>query len=386
MKTKIYTLKYYDPTMGFKKFKFLNFLLYKVLSKKIKIVVGYNILNNLSKMMSSIGPDKILIITDSNVEKLYGEDILKELSKNYKTNLISFPAGEENKKISALNNLLERSIPLTTKHSSIIAFGGGVTTDMVGVLSGLIYRGVNRGVINVPTNVMSQLDSAIGAKTAVNSKYGKNSFGLFNPPEFILVDIKFLKTLSKKEIQNGLSEAVKHAISQDKSFYDYLINVLNPDQNYSKEQLYKIIDWTIRLKLECLKIDPTEGKSGPYMDIGHILGHSIEKSSHYTSNPLTHGEAVALGIMVETYLTYLLGETNLEFINKIKKIYKKLGVPTKIPDGVSADDILRHLNYDNKRRSEGIPYILAKNFDDLIIRFSSNISEKKIREAINYYK
>ena len=354
--------------------------------KHIPITVGHNILHKLPEQIESINPDKILVVTDSNVEKLYGNEILNVLSQYYETNLISFQAGEDNKIFETLEDLLEKSVPLATKHSNIIAFGGGVTTDMVGVLSGLLYRGANKGVINVPTSIMSQLDGAIGAKTAVNSSLGKNTYGLFNPPESIFVDTKFLETLSPKETKNGLSEAVKHSISQDKKFYDYLINVLNPEQNYSKETLHNIVDWTIRLKLECLKIDPTEGKSGPYMDIGHILGHSIERASHYTSNSLTHGEAVALGIMVETHLSYLLGETDLKFINQIKNIYEKLGAPTKIPGEVSVSEILRHLNHDNKRRTEGIPFILAKGFNNLIIRYSGEISENKIIQSLNQYK
>ena len=221
-------------------------------SKEYPVYLGIDILNELNERIKPYNTDKVIIITENNVNELYGKKVLEILKENFDSELVSIPAGEHYKTLETYSKLCEEVISKgVTKKSFIVLLGGGVLGNLGGFAASTIMRGLRFAYL--PTTIMAQADSTTGGKQGVNTKAGKNLLGIFNDPEFVLIDIGFLKTLPKREIKCGLAECIKHALCQDREFYEELIKKLNPDAEYSIEDLWWIIEKTLRLKMDILR-------------------------------------------------------------------------------------------------------------------------------------
>jgi len=241
-----------------------------------------------------------------------------------------------------------------TKSSVIVCLGGGVVGNLGGLLAALLFRGLR--FFHVPTTMVAQIDSAIGIKQAVNYKKGKNLFGQYYPPQFVFIDFMALRTLPQRHVRAGLAEAVKHSLCQEPGFFDYLEENAG---NYSWEMIEYICRHTIELKLELLKIDPYEGKLDPQLELGHTIGHAVEIIEN---GGLLHGEAIAIGMVVESRLSCAMGLMQPELNEKIVRIFDKIGLPTKIPAAIPVEKIVETLKYDNKRRTARTDFFLLQDF------------------------
>ena len=344
--------------------------------KKVPVFLSENELINLDKYLQDLDFDKIIVITDSNVIKLWKKKFSGFIS-NYNHDFFVIEAGEKSKNFKTYQNLCEQILDkFITKKSLIITLGGGVVGNIGGFVAATLFRGIK--FIHIPTTIIAQADSTTGGKQAINSTHGKNTIGTFYEPEFILIDYNFLDTLPKREINCGIAECIKHALCQNTKLLSKLLKV-----DYDKKYLREIINETIKLKLLIIKKDRTEINEGKILVYGHTLGHAIETLAN---NKLNHGEAISIGMCCVAKISNKLGYLSKEDEKIHSKILNEWNLPTKIPKNISIDKIIHQLKYDKKITDAKIELILLKKIGTILKnsnRVGTSIEEEKLRELLS---
>ena len=228
---------------------------------------------------------KALVVTDSGVPKRYAETLISQLENAV---LFTFPQGEENKNVNTLLSICEKLLSENfTRSDCVIALGGGVTGDMAGFASAIYMRGID--FYNIPTTLLSQVDSSVGGKTAVDFEKAKNLLGAFHQPKKVIIDPELLSTLCERQISNGFAEAVKISVTNDKELFEIFEN------GQAKEKLEEVIYRAVKAKRDVVERDEKETSLRRVLNFGHTLGHAIESSEGLDT--LLHGECVALGMI-----------------------------------------------------------------------------------------
>jgi 3-dehydroquinate synthase len=319
------------------------------------IYIGSDILEALPVYAGPLAADKFFIISDTEVNGHLKERVKGILAGVADTHLLCFPAGESSKTLATLEAVAAEALDAgATKSSVIVCLGGGVVGNLGGLLAALLFRGIR--FFHVPTTMVAQIDSAIGIKQAVNYRKGKNLFGQYYAPEFVFIDFDTIRTLPERHIKAGLAESIKHGLCQDMEFFDY---IGSHAPNYSWEVIDNIALRTIKLKLELLKLDPLEGKLDPQLELGHTIGHALEI---IVMGRFLHGEAIAIGMVVEARVSCAMGFMEEELCRRIENIFSRVGLPTRLPADVSADQIIEILKYDNKRKTAINDFFLLEDF------------------------
>ncbi len=300
--------------------------------KEYKICIEKGILNNLGEHLSKVIENKrVIIITNSLVNNLYGAKLLSTLRKDgFNSDLIEVPDGEKYKTLSTAkylyDELLKRKADRTT---TLIALGGGVIGDLTGFVAATYMRGLP--LVHIPTTLLAQVDSSIGGKVAVDHRLAKNIIGSFYQPKAVYTDPEVLQTLSDKDIKNGMTEAIKIAIIKSPVFFGWLEK--NIDQLLKKDNtlLCEVVKEAATLKADIVLKDPRESGLRKILNFGHSIGHVLEVEAGYQD--LNHGEAVALGMLIETKIARNRGMCSEEFEEKIKQVLSFLP-PCLLPERV----------------------------------------------------
>ena len=312
------------------------------------------------------------IITDTAVQKIYGNDLLRDMKeKGLPVSLVSVPAGEKSKTLSVCMTLGERLLELGVRRDScIIALGGGVISDLAGFMASVYMRGIPFVVI--PTTLLSAVDASIGGKTGVDLAQGKNLIGTFHQPKAVFIDPNVLKTLSSKERRNGLAEMVKHAVIKSRPlFLEIERNVKNVKSSEQPALWNKLIIQNIKIKAGLVKQDERESvkKKSKYsrmlLNYGHTIGHAIETLSHYT---IPHGEAISIGMVMENIIAVkknLLSESEAE---RIKSLLSRLGLPIKLPSTITPRKIQQILMKDKKMIGGKVHFVLPVRIGQAVVR------------------
>jgi len=312
----------------------------------IQIVAGDKFIKRLIVDLKSnkLGK-KYAIITDSNVKKLYAEKLQKDLKKaDIESVIVSFPHGEKNKNFQTVEKILDQLFKEEFhRDDAIIALGGGVTGDIAGFIASIYMRGIS--YIQIPTTLLAMVDSSIGGKAGIDSRWGKNLIGTFYQPEKIYINIKFLETLTKKQIRNGLAEVIKcGAIARPA-----ILRILNKKRDkifaFNQKVLSKIINLCIKIKSNLVLEDEKENGVRKYLNYGHTIGHAIEKLSKFS---VQHGEAVAIGISMTNTIAVskkIMSKKDADFIKSLLKLYE---LPTHLPKTISSIKLISALSLDKK--------------------------------------
>lgn len=300
---------------------------------------------------------KYCIITDTNVRKLYGEDLLKIMrEQELDATMISFQAGERNKTLKTVEKLVTQMVQLGhNRKSCVLALGGGVTGDIAGFCASIYMRGIP--FIQIPTTLMAMADSSIGGKTGVDLVSGKNLIGFFNQPKKVYIDPQVLSTLPQKQILNGLAEIVKHGLIADKRILKILKK--NPEKAIAAHTTI-ITDLLIRscqVKRRIVEKDELENGLRMVLNYGHSIGHAIEHASNYNLN---HGEAIGIGMNLENRLAVDKKILSSKHCERIEKLLKSLHLPTRIPPKIDRGPILKALARDKKNQGENYTFTLLK--------------------------
>jgi 3-dehydroquinate synthase len=327
-------------------------------SRSYDIVIGSGLLADAKSYIEKIKYSKAVIVTDSNIPKNYVEQIEKIRDV---AGIITLPAGEGTKSFSRLEGLLNGIFEACTpdRNLLLIALGGGVIGDLTGFAASILLRGVN--FIQIPTTLLSQVDSSVGGKTGINNKFGKNLVGSFYQPKLVLADIDTLATLSEREFLAGYAEVVKYGLINDADFFKWLDSNIDKIKNKDKATLQHIISKSCKAKADIVAKDEREADMRALLNLGHTFGHALEQQMGY-DGLLVHGEAVAIGMVFAFQLSKNLGCCSQNDIDLVKAHLKKAGLPTSplnIADKWDADSLMKIMTQDKKVSDGKMVFILA---------------------------
>lgn len=300
---------------------------------------------------------KYFIITDSNLEKIIGKKLLAQFAKE-KTiaKMVSFPAGEKSKNLQTVSRLVEKMLLLGfDRKDCIIALGGGVAGDVAGFTASIYMRGIN--FVQVPTTLLAMVDSGIGGKTGVDSTLSKNSIGAFKQPKRVYACIEFLQSLPKKELINGMSEIVKHAVIADKGLFDFIEKNRKKILSLDNNTIVFLVKRSCEIKGNVVEKDEKEENLRKILNYGHTIGHAVENLGKYSK--LTHGEAVSIGMSAEAEISKSLGLMSEAEAERIKKLLAKIGLPIKLPN-YGFEKIIEKTHSDKKAISGQVFYALPE--------------------------
>jgi 3-dehydroquinate synthase len=289
-----------------------------------------------------------MIVTDQNVAKFHLEKIKQVLGPDIRYVIV--PAGEEYKNLETVSFLwksfLENGLD---RKSTVIALGGGVIGDMTGFAAATYMRGI--AWVGVPTTLLSMVDASIGGKTGFDLPEGKNLIGSFYPPKLVLADPSLLLTLPAAELISGMAEVVKHGVISDPELFALCSRGLD----WVKDNLEEVVKRAMAVKIKVIEEDPYEKGIRAALNLGHTVGHAIELVSKFK---LRHGEAVAIGTVVEARYAERIGIASNGLADKISETMSALGLPTHIPDDMPREDIIRTMRVDKKKSAKAIRFAL----------------------------
>lgn len=321
---------------------------------------------------------KICIVSDSNVSKLYGEIIAEELKTTYEHVFsYSFPAGEESKNVSTVNSVYEYLIQNHfDRHDLLIALGGGVVGDLTGFTAATYLRGID--FIQVPTSLLSQVDSSIGGKTGVDFLQYKNMVGAFYQPKLVYMNLNVLKSLPKDQLVSGFGEILKHGLIKNASYFTWMSEnydaILRLEYPVLEEMIYQSCD----VKRDVVERDPKEMGERALLNFGHTIGHAIEKLSNFG---LSHGVCVGLGIIGASYLSCELGNISKQDLAMIEETLQHFGLMTRV-EGYDANQILNTTKLDKKMVGNKVKFILLEEVGHAYIY--KDLTDEQILSGISY--
>jgi len=296
-----------------------------------------------------------VIITDNTVLPLYGEKLKAHLrAKGLDTHLIAIPSGEDTKTRESKQLIEDKLLALSCgRDTAIIALGGGVITDLAGFVAATYCRGVP--VIYIPTTLLAMVDASMGGKTGVNTPQGKNLIGSFTQPQAIVSDLDTLKTLSERDFLTGLAEVIKHALIDDSTYFDFLMTHETSIKNREYKTLLELIAKSCHIKCKFVSEDEREASSRLCLNAGHTIGHALETCCDYN---ITHGEAVAIGLLVENYMAVRLDLLSQDAFSQIDAMIKRYDIPTKITHPGLTRTALRDAMILDKKSKHSIPHFV----------------------------
>lgn len=347
-------------------------------SLQYNIHIEYGFQKLLSLLKPFLDEDKkICIITDSNVEKLYLDEVVSILKNDVKKiSVFSFLAGEESKTINTAIEIYEHLIKNSFERNDIlIALGGGVVGDMTGFVASTYLRGVD--FIQIPTTLLSQTDSSVGGKTGVDFNGFKNMVGTFYQPRLCYMNIETLLTLDERQFLSGLAEVIKASLIKNRDFLFYLIENKEKILKRDEKVLEEIIYISCNIKKEVVEKDEKEKSERALLNFGHTIGHAIEKYSDFS---LTHGECVILGMIVALYLSKKENYLKKEEVDLILDFFKSLNYKTVLPSNYEVDKIIENTKQDKKMFGDKLSFILLENIGKAVI--SKNVSRNDMKKAI----
>ena len=300
---------------------------------------------------------KIALITDSTVAELYGqqaEDAVEAAGMEVKRYV--FPAGEKSKVRGTKESLEDAMLADGLKRDcAVLALGGGVVTDLAGFLAGTYCRGVP--YISYATTVLSAADAAVGGKTAVDTPLATNLIGLFYQPRKVYIDTETWKTLPGRQICSGLAETIKHGCLGDRALFEYLEQNMDRVLTLDEEACRYISEANVRVKYNVVMKDERESGLREVLNLGHTVGRAAETLSGYT---LTHGEAVAIGLMAQAYLSVQMGFMTEDELKRLERVLTSAHLPVALPHDMSREALLDMLYTDKKVRSGSLRFVLQK--------------------------
>lgn len=329
---------------------------------------------------------KFAILTDQSVSDLYGKHLLRSLSDlGLETYLFSFPSGESYKtrdtKEQLENQLFEKGLGRDT---CLIALGGGVATDLGGFVAATYCRGIP--LVMIPTSLLGMVDACIGGKTGVDVPYGKNLVGAIYQPKKVLIDSSTLLSLPLKELRNGVVEMIKHGLIVDRIFFEFLEKNVSQILARDLPLLETAIYQSCRIKKGIVEEDEREDGKRRLLNFGHTIGHALERLTHYA---LAHGEAVAIGLLVESHLALQLGHLKQSSFDRIHKILNAYGLPLSLPDELTTQQIQDAMVLD-KKSLKGQPRFVMIDEIGSSLPFGSNycttVEESQIKNALEAVK
>lgn len=309
---------------------------------------GYRALN---AIIAEKDPSCIFVMTDSHTLEHCYPVLLPQIETTARIEIIEIDPGEQFKTIETCTGIWEALNELgCDRHSLVINLGGGVVTDLGGFIASTIKRGIS--FVQVPTSLLGMVDAAIGGKNGVDLGHLKNQVGTITVPEMVLIDFSYLRTLPKVQSLNGSIEMFKHGLIHSRTYWNDMLN----STDYHDENFESLIRESVNIKMDIVKVDPYEKNQRKFLNYGHTIGHAIEAQAMMSDTPMLHGEAVARGILAESWLSVKYAGLPKSDFDEIKTWYDSLHLPPL--SELNMDGLLELMLQDKKNRNGQIRFVL----------------------------
>jgi 3-dehydroquinate synthase len=267
-----------------------------------------------------------------------------------------------------------------SRDSCIIAFGGGVIGDITGYASATYQRGIN--FVQIPTTLLSMVDSSVGGKTGINHSLGKNMIGAFHQPIAVIIDTEILKTLSKRQFSAGMAEVIKYGIIEDKKFFNWIRKNTEKIKMQDPESIIKIVKKSCEIKAKIVSLDEREKNIRALLNLGHTFGHAIENYLGY--GKWLHGEAIACGFLIAASVAIQNKTMSISEYDQIKDLIEAFNLPTKLPKNINVEKLFKIMLLDKKVKNNEMTYVLPKNIGEAYItnKIKKNIVIKALKDHV----
>ena len=321
--------------------------------------------------------ERYIIVTDTHIDALHGDRVEAEMKKtSLRVDRITVPPGEAAKEMRTVLSVVEKLIALGADRSTaLIALGGGVIGDLTGFTASIFMRGVP--VIQIPTTLLAQVDSSIGGKTGVDTDAGKNLLGTFHQPKGVFIDLSFLQTLPEAQFRSGLAEVIKYGIIEAPDLLDTIEAAAATGSLREPAFLERTITTACRIKKGMVELDEYDRGLRRILNFGHTVGHAIEAESTYS---LSHGEAVAIGMVAAAILSEKLHDLPADDRRRIVSAIRAVGLPDRIPGNLDLEKIAYRMTRDKKKKGETIHFVLLKKLGVPIM--NGGIPEKMMKKTL----
>lgn len=351
-------------------------LLVELGDRSYPISIGSNLLSDVGLFKSAIKGKKIMIVTNDVVAPLYLE-ACKNTLQDYQIDDIILPDGEQHKNLNTFEIILSEL--LAKKHArdtTIVALGGGVIGDMAGFAAACYQRGI--AFIQIPTTLLSQVDSSVGGKTAVNHPLGKNMIGAFYQPQAVVIDIECLKTLPAREFAAGMAEVIKYGIIYDQNFFSWLEDNVEAIKSLESTAIIHMLKRCCAIKAEVVALDEKEHGIRALLNLGHTFGHAIEAEQGYGN--WLHGEAVAAGMVLAAKTSLKQGLINQAELSRISQLIEQFDLPLTAPVEMQYQHFAEHMQLDKKVLNGKLRLVLPTSVGTSAL--VDNVSEDVLRDVI----
>ncbi len=320
----------------------------------------------------------VMVVTNETIAPLYLQPVLAQLSAlGINADSVVLPDGEQYKSLSVLDTVFTALLEKPHgRDTTLIALGGGVIGDMTGFAAASYQRGVR--FIQMPTTLLSQVDSSVGGKTAVNHPLGKNMIGAFYQPTSVVIDLDCLATLPPRELSSGLAEVIKYGVILDHAFFEWLEENIDALRRLDQKALAYCIRRCCELKAEIVAADEREQGNRALLNLGHTFGHAIE--AHMGYGNWLHGEAVAAGMVMAARTAEQLGTFSASLTERLITLLLRAGLPVNGPQQMSAEDYLPHMMRDKKVLSGELRLVLPTDLGKAEVR--SGVGHDTVLAAI----
>lgn len=298
---------------------------------------------------------RILVVTDQNVARLYLDRLRPVLDRIRHKRRVILPDGEQHKTVESWQRITDELVTLKAQRdATVLALGGGVIGDMAGFAAACYMRGIR--VVQMPTTLLAQVDASVGGKTGVNHSKGKNLIGAFHAPAAVVADLDTLSSLDERDYRAGLAEVVKYGAIRDPGLFAWLEANAEGLNSRLPQTLMEAVFQSVRNKAEVVAADEHESGLRALLNFGHTFGHALETVTAY--EVWRHGEAVAIGMVLATRLSEILGRVEVGTCDRLTDLLKRLKLPTALPADQDPDRLLQLMRLDKKNRADQIRLIL----------------------------
>ncbi|MEC7728575.1 MAG: 3-dehydroquinate synthase [Pseudomonadota bacterium] len=326
------------------------------------IFIGEELLG-VQDLSAFVSGAQVMIVTNETVAPLYLERA-KACFPGKRVDTVVLPDGEKFKDWQTLNSIFDGLLEHRhTRKTTLVALGGGVVGDMAGFAAACYQRGVP--FIQIPTTLLSQVDSSVGGKTGINHPLGKNMIGAFHQPQAVLIDTASLQTLPAREVSAGLAEVIKYGLIRDQGFLGWLEEHMDALVSLDPEALAEAIFRSCACKAEIVALDEREGGLRAILNLGHTFGHAIETYAGYGN--WLHGEAVGTGMLMAAELSALEGMISRDDCDRINRLILRAGLPDKPPVAMTADDFMGLMAVDKKNVDGLLRLVLLRSVGDAVV-------------------
>jgi 3-dehydroquinate synthase len=341
------------------------------------ILIQANLLEHPEVLTRHLTTNKVVVVTNDVVDPLYFPVVSLALA-GYDVSKIVVPDGEQHKNLQSFEMVISKLLEMSAgRDTTLIALGGGVVGDLTGFVAASFQRGMP--FIQIPTTLLSQVDSSVGGKTAVNHPLGKNMIGAFYQPKAVLIDTNSLSTLPKREFSAGMAEVIKYGVIYDPDFFQWLEENQLAIKNQELAALQYMIARCCEIKAEIVAIDERESGLRAILNLGHTFGHAIEAEKGYGN--WLHGEAVSAGIVLASAVATKKNWLEASEFSRIESLLQAFDLPVVAPSDMAYENFIQHMRHDKKVQAGQLFFVIPKGIGKAVV--TNNISEEVLRAILS---